>query len=43
MWPRRKDRLTRPRHLVGGLYHRCDEPVVGGEVTDGIGSGGVAG
>ena len=28
--------------MVGGLYRRGDEAVVGGEVTHGVGSGGVA-
>jgi hypothetical protein len=32
----------RARVRVSGLYRRGDEAVVGGEVTDGVGSGGVA-
>ena len=43
MRPKCQWRPGRARTVIDGLYRRVDEAVVGREVTDGIGSGGVAG
>src|SRR3954464_12542773 len=39
----RNQYAARPRRVVGRRHRRRDQTVVGGEVADGVGAGGVAG